>query len=108
MGQMGLNELSGKRQTPEGQGGVRQNGFLGDFFFLCFILAGVPKTIQPRITAENQSGSRAQWLVLAAALLGWMFDGLEMGIFPLVARPALQSMATGSAGVSPDKFVGVW
>ncbi len=29
------------------------------------------------------------WLVLAAALLGWMFDGFEMGAFPLVARPAL-------------------
>jgi MFS family permease len=33
--------------------------------------------------------SRAQWLTLAAALLGWLFDGFEMGIFPLVARPAL-------------------
>src|SRR5579862_2923639 len=33
--------------------------------------------------------TRAQWLALAAALLGWMFDGFEMGIFPLVARPAL-------------------
>lgn len=30
-----------------------------------------------------------RWLVLIAALLGWMFDGLEMGLFPLVARPAL-------------------
>jgi MFS transporter, SHS family, sialic acid transporter len=29
------------------------------------------------------------WLALAAALLGWMFDGFEQGIFPLVARPAL-------------------
>jgi hypothetical protein len=28
-------------------------------------------------------------MVLLAAFLGWMFDGLEMGIFPLVARPAL-------------------
>jgi MFS family permease len=28
-------------------------------------------------------------MALAAALLGWMFDGFEMGIFPLVARPAL-------------------
>ena len=26
---------------------------------------------------------------LAAALLGWLFDGLEMGLFPQVARPAL-------------------
>src|SRR6266480_5916951 len=108
MGQMGLNELSGKRQTPEGQGGVRQNGFLGDFFFLCFILAGVPTTIQSPISAENRSGRRAQWLVLAAAFLGWMFDGLEMGIFPLVARPALQTMMPASAAQGQDKFVGLW
>jgi MFS transporter, SHS family, sialic acid transporter len=33
--------------------------------------------------------SRGQWLALTAALLGWMFDGFEMGIFPLVGRPAL-------------------
>jgi MFS family permease len=33
--------------------------------------------------------SRGHWLALAAALLGWMFDGFEQGIFPLVARPAL-------------------
>lgn len=30
-----------------------------------------------------------KWLVLAAAFLGWMFDGLEMGIFPQIARSAL-------------------
>ncbi len=33
--------------------------------------------------------TRGQWLTLAAALLGWLFDGFEMGIFPLIARPAL-------------------
>src|ERR1700721_1383611 len=32
------------------------------------------------------------WLVLLAAFLGWMFDGLEQGIFPLIARPALKQM----------------
>jgi MFS family permease len=31
-------------------------------------------------------------LALAAALLGWAFDGFEMGVFPLVARPALVEM----------------
>ena len=36
-----------------------------------------------------QSG---RMLVLLAAFLGWMFDGLEMGIFPQIARPALQSL----------------
>jgi MFS family permease len=52
--------------------------------------------------------SRAQWLVLTAAFLGWMFDGLEMAIFPLVARPALQSMMPVSPGVAQDTFVGPW
>src|SRR5256885_3984470 len=45
-----------------------------------------------------------QWLVLLAGFLGWMFDGLEMGIFPLVARPALQSLL----GVTSDADVGRW
>jgi len=54
------------------------------------------------------AGVRAQWLVLAAAFLGWMFDGLEMGIFPLVARPALQSMMPEAAAGAPDQFVGLW
>jgi len=51
---------------------------------------------------------RHRWLILAAAILGWMFDGLEMGIFPLVARPALQSMMPLSAAGAPDQFVGLW
>ncbi len=43
-------------------------------------------------------------MVFIAAFLGWMFDGLEMGIFPLVARPALQNLL----GVEGDAQVGVW
>jgi MFS family permease len=31
-------------------------------------------------------------MVLIAAFLGWMFDGLEMGIFPQIARPALGTL----------------
>ena len=48
--------------------------------------------------------TRAQWLVLTAAFLGWMFDGVEIGLFPLVARPALQELL-GDLG---DKAVGTW
>jgi MFS family permease len=48
--------------------------------------------------------TRAQWTVLAAAVLGWMFDGLEMGIFPVVARPALQEIL----GTQADQLVGPW
>ena len=46
-------------------------------------------------------------MVLLAAFLGWMFDGLEMGIFPLVARPALLEMQA-AIGIVDDKFIGHW
>jgi len=39
-----------------------------------------------------EGAERGQWLALAAALLGWMFDGFEQGVFPIVARPALISL----------------
>jgi MFS family permease len=49
-------------------------------------------------------------MVLLAAFLGWMFDGFEIGLFPVVARPALKSFAAqfAPAGVSPDAFIGQW
>ena len=40
-------------------------------------------------------------LTLAAAVLGWMFDGFEMGIFPLIGQTALKEMLSGAA--SPDE-----
>jgi MFS family permease len=43
-------------------------------------------------------------LVLVAAFLGWMFDGLEQAIFPLIARPALRQMMH----TSNDGLVGMW
>jgi MFS family permease len=33
-----------------------------------------------------------KWMALSAALLGWLFDGLEMGLFPLVQSPALKEL----------------
>jgi len=43
-------------------------------------------------TLDSKRLSGTQWMVLAAAFLGWMFDGLEMGLFPIAARPALQDL----------------
>src|SRR5262245_7817173 len=40
--------------------------------------------------------TRGQWLTLTAALLGWLFDGFEMGVFPIVARPALRDLLGGT------------
>ena len=46
--------------------------------------------------AESKT-SRGAWMALAAALLGWMFDGAEMGVFSMVGRSAVQDML-GIAG----------
>src|SRR5688572_10370301 len=40
----------------------------------------------------NTNPRRAQILTLVAAFLGWMFDGFEMGLFPLIGSPALQEL----------------
>lgn len=48
--------------------------------------------------------AKARWMCLIAAFLGWMFDGMEMGIFPLVARPALQDLL----GATSDALIGKW
>jgi MFS transporter, SHS family, sialic acid transporter len=54
---------------------------------------------------DGQGVTRGQWMALAAALLGWMFDGLEQGLFPLVARPALRDLLGESIS---DATVGRW
>ena len=44
---------------------------------------------------------------LVAAVLGWLFDGFEMGLFPLIGGPALKDLlgATASPG-DADKWFG--
>jgi MFS family permease len=50
-----------------------------------------------------------RWMALAAALFGWLFDGLEMGLFPLVARPALVDLLTTAGGSRPtEQEISVW
>ncbi len=41
------------------------------------------------------TAARGRTLALAAALLGWMFDGMEMGLFPLVGKDALRDLLGG-------------
>lgn len=53
-------------------------------------------------STENASSniSDKQWPVLLAAFLGWLFDGFEIGLFPMVARPALKDMLKGAGDAS--------
>lgn len=60
---------------------------------------------------EAAAGSaRDRYLALVAAFLGWMFDGLEQGMFPLAGRPALHELlaAEAAAGVDLEQLVGIW
>ncbi len=41
-------------------------------------------------------------MALAAAFLGWMFDGFEMGLFPLAGRPALADLLEGQSDGALD------
>lgn len=46
-------------------------------------------------------------MALAAAILGWLFDGFEMGLFPLVMKPALTDLLGQGKPVS-DEIIGKW
>ncbi len=61
---------------------------------------------QPPLTAPSSAVPvpRGAWLALLAALLGWLFDGLEMGLFPLVARPALADLLQ----LTDEKQIAAW
>ncbi|MFO0968376.1 MAG: MFS transporter [Gemmataceae bacterium] len=50
------------------------------------------------------SSNLGKWMALLAALLGWLFDGLEMGLFPLTARSALLEMAIKDEGYDWSKL----
>ena len=52
---------------------------------------------QLKAAALTPGINRGQWMALAAALLGWMFDGAEMGLFSMIGRPAIQDLL-GIAG----------
>ena len=66
------------------------------------------KPVRPIADTASDGGivirARDQWLVLVAAFLGWMFDGLEQGTLPLVARPALLDLMH----VQDDRAIGMW
>lgn len=65
---------------------------------------------QPSLPTLSDAPASARWLALTAALLGWMFDGFEMGLLPLVARPAFTDllMDSGATREQADVGFGSW
>src|SRR3990170_1382999 len=58
-------------------------------------------------STESDRLTRDQWMVLLAAFLGWLFDGFEIGLFPVVARPALQDLMEGTTDVEIGWWMGM-
>lgn len=56
------------------------------------------------LQSPSSISKRGAYLALAAAFLGWLFDGFEIGLFSVVARPALQSLL----GQGHEGDVGMW
>ena len=78
-------------------------------------LASVPDFLmtQPstrRLDPSRESGEpqtvagKGAWLALTAALLGWMFDGAEMGIFSMVGRQAVMDLLK----TTDESLIGLW
>jgi MFS family permease len=55
-------------------------------------------------TLDGKAAGRGKWLALTAALLGWLFDGAEMGVFSMVGRPAIRDLLPGAG----EGQVGLW
>ncbi|MBM4043240.1 MAG: MFS transporter, partial [Planctomycetes bacterium] len=53
---------------------------------------------------DSKAVSRGRWLALIAGFLGWFFAGFVMGMYPIIARPALVSLLGGA----DDKLIGAW
>ena len=57
---------------------------------------------------KNPAGesSTGRWMALTAALLGWLFDGFEMGLFPLIGGPALNDLLGPAGAADATKWFG--
>jgi MFS family permease len=58
------------------------------------------------MAAAQEPDGKGRTMALVAAFLGWMFDGLEMGLFPLAGRPALKQLLASAGGTDAD--IGPW
>jgi MFS family permease len=54
--------------------------------------------------------SRGRYAALIAAILGWLFDGFEMGLFPVISRPALMDLLdiVGTPTKAQNDLIAMW
>lgn len=64
-------------------------------------------TVKESASAVESVGRKALWLVLIVAWLGWMFDGMEMGLYSVLARPALKDLLHTVDDKALGPYVGI-
>jgi MFS family permease len=69
------------------------------------VLDTVPKAVAADATQSVET-SFGRWTALTAALLGWLFDGFEMGLFPLIGGPALAELLGPAAATDATQWFG--
>ena len=57
--------------------------------------------------AVESPSKKTLWLVLIIAWLGWMFDGMEMGIYSVLAHPALKELLGTDNPAIIGKYAGM-
>src|SRR5437868_14307111 len=64
----------------------------------------------PALSPSAAPVGRGAWMALVAALLGWLFDGFEQGLFSLVGRPAIQDLLgiQGSPNAEQNGHIGFY
>src|SRR5687768_4002215 len=55
-------------------------------------MSQTPMTIPPH---DQPASATARYMALLAAFLGWLFDGVEIGLYPLISKPAIQELVGG-------------
>ena len=65
-----------------------------------------PKERNVAAAPQFAESSFGRWSALTAALLGWLFDGFEMGLFPLIGGPALAELLGPAAATDATKWFG--
>src|SRR5206468_8693107 len=61
----------------------------------------------PRLVDDAAALGTGKWMALVAALLGWMFDGAEMGVFSLVGGKAMEALMPGVAKGDRDLWFNI-
>ena len=70
------------------------------------LLDTAPKMGTTTPAPQRAESNLGRWMALTAALLGWMFDGFEMGLFPLIGGPALNDLLGPSSAAQATQWFG--